>query len=87
MFRTIRDERTTDPLRVLGTTVESIGSLRGDTFDSLTEARHGRATWEQIGDALHERSDVVCDGYSAMAESLMSHGPDRADRDRVRGAL
>ncbi|MEU9821062.1 hypothetical protein ACIGG9_12040 [Pseudonocardia alni] len=66
MFRTIRDERTTDPLHVLRTTVELIESLRGDTFESITEARNRGATWDQIGDALRERPYAVRWGYIAM---------------------
>ncbi|NWJ74569.1 hypothetical protein HX744_29305 [Pseudonocardia sp. ICBG1122] len=84
MFRTIHDEQTTDPLRVLRATVELIESLRGGTFDTITEARRLGATWEEIGNALHEQPEAVRCEYAAMAEFFAAHRPDLDDLDRRR---
>ncbi|NWJ74281.1 hypothetical protein HX744_27790 [Pseudonocardia sp. ICBG1122] len=76
MFRTIHDQQTTDPLHALRTTVELIESLRGGTFDTITEARRRGATWEEIGNALHEQPEAVRCEYAAMAAYLVDRRPD-----------
>ncbi|WP_214365669.1 hypothetical protein [Pseudonocardia sp. H11422] len=58
-YRACRDARTVDPLHIPRTTTELIESLHAGRFDTITEARHRGASWEQIGEALHQRSDAV----------------------------
>ncbi|GAA1846717.1 hypothetical protein GCM10009772_25010 [Pseudonocardia alni subsp. carboxydivorans] len=73
MFWTIRNEQTTNPLQVLCTTVEPIESLRGDTFGAITEARHLGVTWEQIGEALHQRPGIVrCEDVAMRSSAFVA---------------
>lgn len=82
MFRIICDEQTTDPLHVLRTTAELIESLRGGTFDTITEARRRGATWEEIGNALRGRPEAVRCEYAAMTDYLTAHRPPSVELDR-----